>query len=365
MIADDDLSINEGAIAPWSGFRGEYFKRVLQAVGDEYGFTIDTPWKKLKAAQKKAVLYGSGGKTLTVRYKNRYGRQRQYTTKFEGVVPWVERRHTESESDRVREVIEGYMRLVPCPACKGARLKPSSLAVTVGGKNLFEVGELSIGDAVAALQDGRALRARPADRRARVQGSARAAAVHARRRPRLPVAQPHVGHARRRRGAAHPARVADRQRAGRRALRARRTVDRAAPARQPAPDRDARAAAQPRQHGDRRRARRGDDPRRRPRRRHRPGRGRARRRDRRVGLGQGPAQGEGVDHRPVPLGQARDRGARDAAGARRRVDRGARRAASTTSATSTSSSRSAASSRSPASAAPARARSSATSCTRR
>ena len=148
VIADDDLSISEGAIAPWSGFRGEYFKRVLQAVGDEYGFTIDTPWKKLKAPQKKAILYGSGGKTLTVRYKNRYGRQRQYTTKYEGVIPWVERRHTESESDRVREVIEGYMRLVPCPACKGARLKPSSLAVTVGGKNLFEVGELSIGDAV-------------------------------------------------------------------------------------------------------------------------------------------------------------------------------------------------------------------------
>ena len=118
VIADDDLSIEDGAISPWSGFRGEYFKRVLQAVGDECGFAIDTPWKKLKAAQKKAVLYGTGNKTLTVRYKNRYGRQRQYTTRFEGVVPWVERRHIESESDRVREVIEGYMRLVPCPACR-------------------------------------------------------------------------------------------------------------------------------------------------------------------------------------------------------------------------------------------------------
>jgi excinuclease ABC subunit A len=148
VINDDDLSIEDGAISPWSGFRGEYFKRVLQAVGDEYGFTISTPWKKLKAAQKKAILYGSGNKSLTVRYKNRYGRQRQYTTRYEGVIPWVERRHTESESDRVREVIEGYMRLVPCPACNGARLKPSSLAVTVGGKNLFEVGELSIGEAV-------------------------------------------------------------------------------------------------------------------------------------------------------------------------------------------------------------------------
>ena len=95
MIADDDLSIDEGAIAPWSGFRGEYFKRVLAAVGDEHGFSTATPWKKLKAAAKKVVLYGAGDKQVTVRYKNRYGRQRSYTTRYEGVIPWVERRHTE------------------------------------------------------------------------------------------------------------------------------------------------------------------------------------------------------------------------------------------------------------------------------
>jgi excinuclease ABC subunit A len=147
VIADDDLAIDEGAIAPWAGFRGEYFTRVLKAVGDEYGFSTNTPWKKLKAAQKKVVLYGAAGKQVTVRYKNRYGRQRSYTTRYEGVIPWVERRHTESESDRVREVIEGYMRLVPCPACTGARLRPASLAVTIGGKNIYEVGELSIRDA--------------------------------------------------------------------------------------------------------------------------------------------------------------------------------------------------------------------------
>ena len=122
-VPDDDLSIDDGAIAPWSGFRSEYFERVLHAVGDEYGFSIDTPWKKLKAAQKKVVLYGTGNKSVTVRYRNRYGRQRSYTTQFEGVVPWLERRHTESESDRVREQIEGYMRVVPCPACDGARLR--------------------------------------------------------------------------------------------------------------------------------------------------------------------------------------------------------------------------------------------------
>ena len=144
VISDDDLSIDEGAIKPWSGFRGEYFKRVLIAVGEEYGFDTATPWKKLKAPAKKVILYGAATKQVTVRYKNRYGRQRSYSTKYEGVIPWVERRHTESESDRVREVIEGYMRLVPCPVCKGARLRPASLAVTVGGKNIHEVGELSI-----------------------------------------------------------------------------------------------------------------------------------------------------------------------------------------------------------------------------
>src|SRR5256885_1224982 len=149
VIADEDLSIDEGAIQPWSGFRGEYFKRVLTAVGDEFGFSTATPWKRLKAAAKKVVLYGAGNKQVTVRYKNRYGRQRSYATRYEGVIPWVERRHTESDSDRVREVIEGYMRLVPCPVCGGARLRPASLAVTIGGKNIFEVGELSIRDAAA------------------------------------------------------------------------------------------------------------------------------------------------------------------------------------------------------------------------
>jgi excinuclease ABC subunit A len=149
VISDEDLSIDEGAIQPWSGFRGEYFKRVLVALGEQYGFSTSTPWKKLKAAAKKAILYGAGDKQVTVRYKNRYGRQRSYATRYEGVIPWVERRHVESESDRVREQIEGYMRLVPCPVCGGARLKPASLAVTIGDKNIYDVGELSISDAAA------------------------------------------------------------------------------------------------------------------------------------------------------------------------------------------------------------------------
>jgi excinuclease ABC subunit A len=151
VVPDDSLSIDDGAIAPWSGFRGEYFRRVLHAVADEHGFSTATPWKRLKAAHRKAVLHGAGDRQVTVRYKNRYGRQRQYRTRYEGVLPWLERRHAEAESERTREQIEGYMREVPCPACKGARLRPASLAVTIDGHSIFDIGERSIREAAEAL----------------------------------------------------------------------------------------------------------------------------------------------------------------------------------------------------------------------
>ena len=152
VVPDDELSIDDGAIAPWTGYRGEFFGRVLAAVGDDNGFSTATPWKKLKAAQKKIVLYGSGSKQVTVRYKNRYGRQRQYRTRYEGVIPWLERRHSEADSDRSREQIEGYMREVPCPACNGARLKPLSLAVTIDGYSIHAIGDMSIRNSAEALR---------------------------------------------------------------------------------------------------------------------------------------------------------------------------------------------------------------------
>jgi excinuclease ABC subunit A len=152
VVPDDDLSLAEGAIAPWTGFRSRYFDRVIEAVAEEYGFDVHAPWKRLGKKAKHAVLYGTGNRDVHVRYRNRYGRTRSYTTGFEGVVPWLERRHTEAESDRSREQIEGYMREVPCPACKGARLRPASLAVTVGGVNIYELGELSISKAAEFLR---------------------------------------------------------------------------------------------------------------------------------------------------------------------------------------------------------------------
>ncbi|HEY0399779.1 MAG TPA: excinuclease ABC subunit UvrA [Acidimicrobiia bacterium] len=146
VVGDPDLSITGGAIAPWAGFRGEYFGRVLEAVANASGFKTSTPWKKLKAAERKTVLYGTGPKQVLVQYRNRYGRARSYSTKYEGVIPWLERRHSEAESDRTREQIEGYMREVPCPECGGSRLRPATLAVKVGGKNIHEVTSLPIRD---------------------------------------------------------------------------------------------------------------------------------------------------------------------------------------------------------------------------
>jgi len=147
VVPDDDRSIGDRAVAPWSGFRGEYFGRVLGAVAEEHGFSMTTPWKKLSKSARTIVLHGAGTTKVQVSYKNRYGRRRSYKTTYEGVIPWLGRRHTESESDRAREQIEGYMREVPCPACHGARLRPKSLAVTIGGKSIAEVGDLSLGKA--------------------------------------------------------------------------------------------------------------------------------------------------------------------------------------------------------------------------
>jgi excinuclease ABC subunit A len=152
VVPDPDLSIDEGAISPWSGARGEYFGRVLESVAVAYTFSTALPWKQLKKADQKVILHGSGTKQIHVQYRNRYGRTRSYNTHYEGVVPYLQRRHSEAESDHMRETIEGYMREVACPHCRGARLKPDTLAVTVAGHNLFELCDMSLADATAAMR---------------------------------------------------------------------------------------------------------------------------------------------------------------------------------------------------------------------
>jgi len=152
IIPDDSISINEGAIAPWSGGQSsEYFLRLLEALASELKFSMDNPWKKLSVKAKEAIINGFDYE-VHVKYKNRYGRVRNYSTGFEGVVPFIHRRHSETDSDYSRDKYEAYMRETPCPACKGARLKPEVLAVTLGGKSIAEVCALSIDDCATFLK---------------------------------------------------------------------------------------------------------------------------------------------------------------------------------------------------------------------
>jgi excinuclease ABC subunit A len=152
VVPDPDLSINEGAIAPWASNSLEYWYRVLQAVGDAHGFDLDTPWKKLSKKARDILLDGSD-ESIYVKYKNRYGRQRAYWTTFEGILPNIERRYRETESDAAREKLEQFMREIPCRACKGQRLRPETLAVTIGDRNIADVTDLSIRDALAFTGD--------------------------------------------------------------------------------------------------------------------------------------------------------------------------------------------------------------------
>ncbi len=153
VVPDAGLSIDEGAIVPWAATRSEYFSGLLAGLAESGGFSTTTPWKRLRAKDKKLVLYGSGGKAVHIQYQNRFGRRRSYTSRFEGVVPWLTRRHGDAESDWSREQIEQYMREVDCPDCGGARLKPESLAVTVGGLNIYELCSLSIVRALRAVEE--------------------------------------------------------------------------------------------------------------------------------------------------------------------------------------------------------------------
>jgi excinuclease ABC subunit A len=150
LVPDTDLSINEGAIAPWRSAHTQYFNRMLEAVADVYEIDLAAPYRTLTAKQQKIIMHGVSG-NLTVKYRNRYGRTRQYSTEYEGVIPWIKRRHEGAESDWSREQYEGYMREVPCPTCGGARLKPATLAVTVNDKHIAEVCRLSIGESAAFL----------------------------------------------------------------------------------------------------------------------------------------------------------------------------------------------------------------------
>ena len=150
LVPDEDLTLAEGAIAPWASGSADYFVRLMRALGEDLGFSVDVPWRALPERAREALLHGQDHK-VHVKFKNRYGRERSYSTGFEGVIPFVQRRHTETDSDWSRERYEGYMREVPCHTCKGARLKPESLAVLVGDRSIADVCNLPIREAAAFL----------------------------------------------------------------------------------------------------------------------------------------------------------------------------------------------------------------------
>jgi excinuclease ABC subunit A len=146
VVPDPSRSLRNGAIAPWDAVASDYFGRVVSALAADLKFSLDVPFKDLPEQAQSALLYGRDYE-VHVTFRNRYGRERAYTTGFEGVITWLERLHGQTESEWSREKYEAYMREVPCPVCEGARLKPEVLAVTVGGKSIAELCQLSIGQA--------------------------------------------------------------------------------------------------------------------------------------------------------------------------------------------------------------------------
>ncbi len=142
-IPDPTLSISEGALSTWMGAASMYYRRLVEAVCETRGIDLDTPWQDLPAADRRILLEGTGDERHQITYKNRFGRSRSYNARFEGITVGLERRYANTDSDKTRERIEDLMALQPCPACDGARLRPESLAVTVGGLSIAEYTRLS------------------------------------------------------------------------------------------------------------------------------------------------------------------------------------------------------------------------------
>ena len=149
VVPDDELSLAEGALAPWAGARFKYFERLIEGIANMGEFDVNTPWKKLKAKDRKLVLYGVDKKSVPVRYRNRYGKVRSYDTTYNGIVEWLERKRNDADGDWSREQAEQFMREVECTTCEGQRMKPEVLAVKVHGSNIAQVNAMTIDDAIA------------------------------------------------------------------------------------------------------------------------------------------------------------------------------------------------------------------------
>src|SRR5439155_22908246 len=144
LVPDPTLSIGEGALVPWSVGNSSFYESVIQAIAERYEIDLDTPWQDLSTEHQDLFLNGTHGERIYVTYRNRMGRRRAYMLAFEGIVPSLQRRYKDTDSQSQRERIEEYMSFLPCPACKGARLKPEVLAVTVREKNIHAFTQLSV-----------------------------------------------------------------------------------------------------------------------------------------------------------------------------------------------------------------------------
>ncbi|HEX7626005.1 MAG TPA: excinuclease ABC subunit UvrA, partial [Gaiellaceae bacterium] len=153
LVPDTSLSIDDGALVPWAVGGSGFYESVIQAIADRYEIPSDVPWQELTTEQQDYFLYGTGGDKVYVQYRNRMGRRRSYMVDFEGIVSSLQRRYRETESSSQRERIEEYMSFRACPECKGARLKPEVLAVTVGEQNIHEFTRFSITRALEFLNE--------------------------------------------------------------------------------------------------------------------------------------------------------------------------------------------------------------------
>jgi excinuclease ABC subunit A len=153
LVPDPALSIEEGALVPWAVGNSSFYESVIQAIADRYEIPLDEPWENLTDEEQDLFLYGTEGERVYVSYRNRMGRRRSYMLAFEGIIPSLERRYRDTDSSTQRERIEEYMSFRPCPVCKGARLKPEVLAVTVGGKNIHEFTQMSVTRALEFLDE--------------------------------------------------------------------------------------------------------------------------------------------------------------------------------------------------------------------
>jgi excinuclease ABC subunit A len=153
VISDSRLSIKEGAILPWSGSSSKYYDQIMRAIAERYEIDLSKPWGELPEEVRDIFLYGTRGERLYVSYVNRAGLKRSYMTTFEGVIPNLERRYRETDSDYMRDKIEEFMADRPCPACHGARLKPPTLAVRIGGQNIHEFSTMPVTRTMRFLEE--------------------------------------------------------------------------------------------------------------------------------------------------------------------------------------------------------------------